>query len=272
MFEHAARDVVVRVALGDRDPAVGDDRALPVHASRSAAARPRARSSARRRARRRRRRRRAASRRRPATFRRCWFDQTGCSRPPLKSSASVPALVATKTHLPFQTAGSEKTSVGPGAGSDCSSPPVVAFDARQPVQLQQAQDPVLAALHGVAVRQQRRARRAEVDVVVVQLLVVRRRVVAQQLRRVGREHEHAVAPVRAGRRTARCRSRRRGRRSPGRPPRRSATRSPSRSRCSVLGTIIACRSLQSEFQTCAIRPVRSDIVTTWPWYGGASPM
>ncbi len=33
----------------------------------------------------------------------------------------------------------------------------------------------------------------------------------------------------------------------------------------VRGTISACRLLQSEFQTCAIRPVRSDIVTTWPW-------
>jgi hypothetical protein len=40
----------------------------------------------------------------------------------------------------------------------------------------------------------------------------------------------------------------------------------------VLGTISAWRSLQSEFQTCAIRPVRSDIVTTCPWYGGASPI
>ena len=40
----------------------------------------------------------------------------------------------------------------------------------------------------------------------------------------------------------------------------------------VRGTISACRSEQSEFHTCAIRPVDSDIVTTCPWYGGASPM
>src|SRR5438552_4312685 len=39
-----------------------------------------------------------------------------------------------------------------------------------------------------------------------------------------------------------------------------------------LGVMIAWRSLQSEFQTCRMRPVRSDIVTTCPWYGGASPM
>jgi len=56
-----------------------------------------------------------------------WFDHPGCSLPPLKSSASVPALVETNTQLPFQTAGSEKTSLGPGAGSVCSSPPVRAF-------------------------------------------------------------------------------------------------------------------------------------------------
>ncbi len=39
-----------------------------------------------------------------------------------------------------------------------------------------------------------------------------------------------------------------------------------------LGRISVCRFAQSEFHTCAIRPVRSDIVTTWPWYGGASPI
>jgi hypothetical protein len=39
----------------------------------------------------------------------------------------------------------------------------------------------------------------------------------------------------------------------------------------VRGTINACRSEQSEFQTCAMRPLPSDSVTTWPWYGGASP-
>ena len=40
----------------------------------------------------------------------------------------------------------------------------------------------------------------------------------------------------------------------------------------VRGTISACRLEQSEFQTCRIRPVPVAIVTTWPWYGGASPM
>ena len=56
---------------------------------------------------------------------------------------------------------------------------------------------------------------------------------------------------------ARCRSRRRGCRSPDRRRRRCATRSPSRSTRRCCGTISACRSQQSEFQTCAIRPSRS---------------
>ena len=161
------------------------------------ATRPHARSSERRRAGHRYRRRRAGCRRATGDVPPVLFDQTGCRRPPLKSSPSVPALVETKTHLPFQTAGSENTSVGPGAGSDCSSPPGARVHARQPVQLQQAQDPVLPALDRVAAGQQRGARRAEVEVAGVQLHVVRGRPVAEQLRRIGREHEHAVAPVRA---------------------------------------------------------------------------
>ena len=32
-----------------------------------------------------------------------------------------------------------------------------------------------------------------------------------------------------------------------------------------VGRMIEWRSLQSEFQTWSIRPVRSDMVTTWPW-------
>src|SRR5439155_24858154 len=39
-----------------------------------------------------------------------------------------------------------------------------------------------------------------------------------------------------------------------------------------LGLISRWRSLQSEFQTWTIAPVVARNVTTWPWYGGASPM
>src|SRR5262249_8701198 len=38
------------------------------------------------------------------------------------------------------------------------------------------------------------------------------------------------------------------------------------------GWITACRSEQSEFHTATMRPFARFSVTTWPWYGGASPM
>src|SRR5581483_11692097 len=39
-----------------------------------------------------------------------------------------------------------------------------------------------------------------------------------------------------------------------------------------LGRMIVWRSAHSEFHTCAMRPLAAPIVTTCPWYGGASPM
>ena len=135
----------------DRDPAVGDDRALPVH---RAGRQCRDLASARRRRRRGwrpTRRHRGATPATTGAVPSVRFDHTGCSRPPLNSQRlPCPPPVATNTHFPFQTAGSEKTSVAPGADIVCSSPPVVAFTPGEPMQLQQPQHAVLPALHDVA--------------------------------------------------------------------------------------------------------------------------
>jgi hypothetical protein len=40
----------------------------------------------------------------------------------------------------------------------------------------------------------------------------------------------------------------------------------------VDGWMIRWRSAQREFQTWTMRPFAGLSVTTWPWYGGASPM
>ena len=39
-----------------------------------------------------------------------------------------------------------------------------------------------------------------------------------------------------------------------------------------LGTMIRRRSEHSELKTERMRPDAASIETTWPWYGGASPM
>ena len=196
------------------------------------------RSSARRRGWRRALRRRAAP---PATHR----DRAAVAVRPRRMQAAAleaaappcPRSSRRRPTCPFQTAGSREDdrsarAPGPSAARRRSS----AFTPGSAMQLQQPQHAVLAALHGVAAR---RAAPALVEPrstsLRVQLRLVRRRPVREQPRRVGRQDEHAVAPVGATVERARCRSRRRGRRCRDRPRRRSATRSPSRSRSQVDG-------------------------------------
>ena len=74
-------------------------------------------------------------------------------QPPAREPPGGRAVeVARNTHVPFQVAGSEKRSVGPGTGTVCSSPPVVALTPASAREPEQAQLAVLAALDEVAVR------------------------------------------------------------------------------------------------------------------------
>ena len=104
--------------------------------------------------------------------------------------------------------------------------------AREPRELEQPEQAVLAALHEVAAGEQRRGGRAEVEIVPVQLGLVRGRPVLQEPLGVGREDERRCRPRTSCRRRARCRLRRAGRRWPDRPRAPSAprSRSPTRDR------------------------------------------
>jgi hypothetical protein len=105
------------------------------------------------------------------------------------------------------------------------------------MELKQAQDPVLAALNRVAVRNKRAASGESTSTLSPQLV----------------RPSKIALPV-----------------ATTRLPLSGSTAAPLRDQIAEslvlheLGTMIERRSLQSEFQTCAMRPVRSDIVTTWP--------
>ncbi len=83
----------------------------------------------------------------------------GGARPPCRSQ------VARKTQAPVPRRGlGEAGRSGPGTGTVCSSPPVVGLSPARRERLEQPQLPVLAALHEVAVLEERRRRRAEIGV------------------------------------------------------------------------------------------------------------
>ena len=117
----------------------------------------------------------------------------------------------------------------PGTDTVWSSPPVVAFDAGQARQREQAQLAVLAALDEVAAREQRRRGRAEVEVARVQLGLVGRASSASAAACRRARGRARCRPSSSCRRRARSRSRRAGCRSPGRRRAPSGPRSPSRS-------------------------------------------
>ena len=102
------------------------------------------------------------------------FDQTRRRRPCVEAPGSRPAAARDERPgaLPDRRLAEERRSSR--GGTVCSSPPVRAFDAGEPAQLQQPQLAVLAALQRVAAGEQRRARRAEVGVGHVQLVLIRR--------------------------------------------------------------------------------------------------
>ena len=218
--------------------------------------RPAGRSSGRRRRRRRRLRRREGCRRRPATCRRRGSTTPACSRPPRRSSASVPASVDEEHPfaLPHRRLAEHVDAARDGQRLQLAARPRAG--PRQAMQVEQPELPVLAALHREPAASGTRGSSSRDRDRTCSGARGRR---ASSGAAAGTRRTRARArcrPSRSCRRTARCRSRRPASRWRDRPRRRSATRSPSRSTRSVFGTISACRSEQSEFHTCAIRPGR----------------
>ena len=134
--------------------------------------------------------RRAGRRRSPGSLPLVPFDHACCRWPPRSCHASVPAPSATKTQVPFQTAGAEKRSVAPGRRLCLQQLQRAASRAGSSL-------PVLAALHEVAAREQRRARssrgRGRCAFSSSWLAGVQW---PTHARRIGRQHDHAVAEVR----------------------------------------------------------------------------
>ena len=273
--EHAARGVVVRVALRQRDAAVDDDRAVPVAAA-------------------------AVERRDELPARRLVdvepavrvvdVEQTAgddraragdcrSARPSgdVRRAATTPAVAPlsaaiSQMFLPLRhTAGAVKRSEPDGVETICSSCPLWGFVPRIRAS---ERSRIFPSLPPCAIELRREVdgrRRAEIEVVGVQLRRVRRRVVAHQLR-LRRRGRAPRRPSWCGRSTARCPSPREVCRCRGRRPRRRVPRSPSRSPDTSRDQMSTCRFEQSEFQTWSSRPFPAAITTTCPWYGGASPM
>ena len=258
--EHAARGVIVRVPLRCRDPSVDGDRALPVgaadrqHADLTArgrqvhadAAAPLDVEQA------------AAT---PGLVPPLPFDQASCRVPLRSRHAAVPLWVARKTQLPRQVAGSEKRSVGPGTWTVCSSPPVSAFTPARRESESRRSRPSLPPWTNPP-DEQRRRRRAEVEIARVQLRLVLRRPVGEQPLPVGRQDgtlsPQLVEPSNGPLPVATRRSPLPGSTTGAEPPQ-IAESLPWQ----VEGWMISCRSEQSEFQTrddATVRRIEGDDV------------
>ena len=250
------------------DPAVGDDRALPVRRARSGARRRRGPvvgrvdEDARR-----------STGRRAGRRRRTGLVPAGVVRPRLRAAArpraSRPpcrAEVATNTQVPFQIAGAENRSVGPGTGTVCSSPPACASApagaragaaAASPSLPPCTKKPPASSAGAVEPRSR--------SVAFSSLLVRRRPVPEQPLARPARGRARC-RPSSSCRRTARCRWRRGGRRSPGSTT--GADAAPDRRVARVAGrrldqlVAVGAERVPDARRCC---PVDGFSVTTWPW-------
>ena len=206
----------------------------------------------------------------PGSCRRLPLCQTEWRRPPRSDHAWVAPLSAaiSQIRLPLRhTAGAVKSSAPEGVETIWSSCPLCGCVPRSRASERSRIFPSLPPCAMSFEREVDRRRRAEVEVVGVELRRVRGRVVADQprLRRRGRAPSRPSWCVRP---TAHCPSPREACRCRVRRPRRRVPRSPSRSRGTSTDTRIVCQYEQSEFQTWSSRPFPGAMTTTCPWYGG----